>query len=463
MKYRSTKVKDVKKICLNVYKDIYKFLSSMLKKNNAKKSKYNVGKNSKRKNNSKSFKKRKTIKISPDGLLIIVFSTIVLSVFLCILNPFCVNDDALVKSNIVSTKNMKNGIKKVKVELENKVIKSFPYYTQLVKGYFATTLLLNSNSKSVNDDELILINRKNAIYTDAKKTYLIKKYEIDDTKKDKEIARRIKFFNNVYKKLNGQNKNMYIYAVSGIWTSEAILNFDVDEREPLKYVDIFKSKINKDIKFDYLKIIDFTTYKKYFFKTDHHWTIQGAYKGYLDLAKMLGINQKDLVPPKFYKINGVHFKGSNARVCAYDKIYDELYDIEFDDNEYDVRVNGKKVKKSEFTKAKDYENGKYEKEEFFNHYSSYFRDDTGEVVYTFEKNKDEGNLLLIADSFSNCMEKLIASHFYKTYVVDLRYYEEDNGEKFNLYKYVEKNKIDNVVFICSANCIYFESADIKIE
>ena len=54
-------------------------------------------------------------------------------------------------------------------------------------------------------------------------------------------------------------------------------------------------------------------------------------------------------------------------------------------------------------------------------YGTVFGNDEGEVI--FDLDNDSSNLLIIGESYDNAIIKLIASHFDKTYCVDLRYYE----------------------------------------
>lgn len=410
-----------------------------------------------------------------DTFLFSTFIIFVLFAFVSIVLPQDKEISSLVKSNLTDTELIEEGYLKWEKELENTIITKFPFYEEILRGYFGTIQLSNKKLyENANDNDLILLDSKNGIYIDKYQDQLIRKYEVEEENQDEELKRRAKLFNVTNDILSSNNINMYIYAVSGIWTSEAILNFELDYKEPLKYVNLFKDSINPNIKFDYLKIIDYKTFKEYFFATDHHWRMQGAYQGYKDVMKMFGMLEDEIIPPNFFKVEGVEFIGSNARVCAFDNVIDYLYDIDFDE-EYEVEVNGKKISKEKLSKRSKYLEGDFSDEEFYNHYGSYFHSDLGEIIYTYDKNKvdieetasgndknsnEEKRVLIISDSYSNCIDRLIASHFYKTYVVDLRYYENSLRKEFNLEEYVKENEITDVVVMLSANSIYFESSEL---
>lgn len=435
----------------------------------------NKKKTNKENKTKKSFKEFfKELKIdfgsyfNKDTTLFVVVIVIFLFVFVCMLLPMPEDNEisSRVKSNLVDTTKM-TGIEKFETSIENAIVVKFPWYEEILDGYFGAMEASNRKLyENANDNELILIDSKNGIYIDKNEDHLIRKYEVEEKDQDVELAHRVKLFNAMAKLLKKNNVNAYIYAVSGIWTSEAILNFELDYKEPLKYVLLFEDKIDDYINFDYLKIIDYTTFKKYFFATDHHWRIYGAYQAYKDICDMFEIPNSELVKPNYFKVEDVEFMGSNAKFCSYDNIVDYIYDIEFDDSRFTVKVNGEEIDNEELSKKKDYLEGEFEKEDkYFNHYAKYFHSDLAEIVYTFEENKDTNkNLLIIGDSYSNCIDKEIASHFYKTYVIDLRYYEEVFGEKFVLENYIkdDERNITDALIMLSANSVYFESADLDL-
>ena len=57
--------------------------------------------------------------------------------------------------------------------------------------------------------------------------------------------------------------------------------------------------------------------------------------------------------------------------------------------------------------------------------------------------KDGGKLLLIKDSYANCMIPFLAQHFSEIHVVDLRYF------NFDVYQYIEENDITQLAAVYS--------------
>ena len=86
------------------------------------------------------------------------------------------------------------------------------------------------------------------------------------------------------------------------------------------------------------------------------------------------------------------------------------------------------------------------------HYRELYGADFGEIVYDYKNDKE--NLLIIANSYSNSINGLIASHFNKTYIVDPRHY-----KNFNYQSYITNNNIDKVLVI--GNISLFDDESIK--
>lgn len=82
------------------------------------------------------------------------------------------------------------------------------------------------------------------------------------------------------------------------------------------------------------------------------------------------------------------------------------------------------------------------------------------MVFDFNKPK-KTNLLILGSSYTNPINKLIASHFNKTYVVDLRHYAWAKGEDFNIKEYLKDNKIDKVLIISDFNFLQDHDFDIE--
>lgn len=206
--------------------------------------------------------------------------------------------------------------------------------------------------------------------------------------------------------------------------------------------NIIKNNINK-IDSNHVKrlnIRDYDDYRKYFYKSDHHWNYKGSYKGYSDIIKMLEGNVELLKPVSIMEIKN-KFNGSISKNTAVYNIYDKFKYYKFDFDNYDVYINGTKSYYGGYDKFIN-DNTKY-----LNYYGAVYGGDYGEVVFDFKRpNKD--NLMIIATSYSNPINVMLASHYNKTYVYDLRYY-----NNFDYNTIVKNNKIGKVLILLATDML----------
>ena len=220
------------------------------------------------------------------------------------------------------------------------------------------------------------------------------------------------------------------------------------------YIDEFVNKLDSKINTRVMNVTSIDEYKKYFYKTDHHWTIYGALDGYQDICDMLGIQ-------KLNDLNALEHKekkyyGSLAKTALNDSINDYISDVDIK-LDYDVYVNGKETDKlfkpREIRLDRDYK--------YYDYYVQYFNGQYGNVVYDYHDDNKE-NLLIVGDSYSWQIDYLIASSFNKTHVINLRYDEYKNKE-FNLSKYVSDNNISKVLFLYDGGSSIFDQYNYDFE
>ncbi len=216
-------------------------------------------------------------------------------------------------------------------------------------------------------------------------------------------------------------------------------DIDFVTNECLNISDFIEEKIHRDnLKTDSFKIRSFEEYKKYFYKTDLHWNYLGSYKGYCEILKMVAPNEEPIKPKQIVKVNEP-FTGIKSEYIGAGAIYNEEFKAYyFDLPQHDTYMSGKK---QEYGEEKEYlENPNRNVE-----YGSYYGPDSGEVIIDFNRPEKE-NILILGDSFDNAIIKILASHFNKTYSVDLRHYKREMGEEFKFGEYVKKNNITKVIF-----------------
>jgi hypothetical protein len=75
----------------------------------------------------------------------------------------------------------------------------------------------------------------------------------------------------------------------------------------------------------------------------------------------------------------------------------------------------------------------------------YYGKNFGIVKYSNSADRHR-NIIVVGDSYDNCIEKLLASHYKDTYFVDLRNYNKEVGEPFDMDQFLVDNRIDDILF-----------------
>ena len=255
------------------------------------------------------------------------------------------------------------------------------------------------------------------------KDYLVSKPYDLEAKKDY-LDRKANNINNIVK--NVDNVEYYLYYIE----KDEDINFETGVKP--KAYEYLKSKLNSKIKTDSFNISNIKEYRNYFYKTDHHWNYKGSYEGYKEVISLLGFDnylkpiQEKCVTALFHGSKNVVLGSNNyeEKFCFY------LYNLP----KYDVYNNIDQ--KSSFVNDSIKEPA----------YWKYYGMDKGIITYDFHDINKE-NILIIGDSFDNAINELIASHFNKTYNVDLRHYKDEEMHEFLIKKFVKENDISKVLFI----------------
>lgn len=175
-----------------------------------------------------------------------------------------------------------------------------------------------------------------------------------------------------------------------------------------------------------------------YYKTDHHWNMNGAYIGYNTLMNKIKLDFNCISDPyekSDYEVKRIDgFNGGYNRQMFWlhnteDKM--ELWYPKYDIPSYKKYVDGKADNKLYYIELV---HGK-------NSYSTYMNGDNGEVI--FETNRPYlPNALIFGDSFTNPIEPFVSQHFNTTKILDLRHY-----KTMNLYQYIDNYNPDVVIMV----------------
>lgn len=233
-------------------------------------------------------------------------------------------------------------------------------------------------------------------------------------------------------------------------------NFATGERV-LDLETALRSQLTGHYSMASLQFNTYEEYKKYYYKTDHHWNYVGQYQGYQDITKLLGIDNPR--QPVELVTNHEYYFGSRARDSRNYDIEEEFAYYRFDLPDHDTYVNGTQTT---YGHHSDYSEHNYTAYRTFNHYSYVFGGDFGEVVFDYHQ-PDKENLLIISNSFDNPVNQLIAQYYNRTFAVDPRHYQKDLGENFRLSDYIKSNRINKVLLIIQPRFIFNKNSNKGLE
>lgn len=204
--------------------------------------------------------------------------------------------------------------------------------------------------------------------------------------------------------------------------------------DQLEIIENMKDSLNKNINFiDVYSILKDKKDEYIYFRTDHHWTMRGAYYAYKEFCNNVGIQPYDfndfaieIVSDSFY---GTFYSKANNKHIPADFIevfkpkFDALYEVYYSDSDEYTNT----LYELEYLDKKD----KY----------SMFLNGNHPLVKIKTNVKNDKKLVILKDSYSHNFIPFLANHYEEIHVIDLRYY------KLDIYDYIEENHISEALFL----------------
>ncbi|KMT22863.1 DHHW family protein [Clostridium cylindrosporum] len=179
---------------------------------------------------------------------------------------------------------------------------------------------------------------------------------------------------------------------------------------------------------------------KFYFKTDHHWNIDGAYMAYEYIVNKAREKFKDVPEPlrpneefmvdTYYKFNGSYNRKLQFNIDSNDEI-----------KVYRPRKDLMKERITDYGPGSD----PIDKDllESKSSYSVFMGGDKARDMIKTNR-KELPNILVIGNSFTNAAETLLYTNFNQMHSIDVR---DDNQGAYDIAHYAKRNNIDIVVFI----------------
>lgn len=174
-----------------------------------------------------------------------------------------------------------------------------------------------------------------------------------------------------------------------------------------------------------------------YFRTDHHWTALGAYYAYCEYTKAAGIKTAaltDFEEKQFDNFVGAFYNDSDKNP-ALEKNPDTLYAYA---PKGDVTLTytdrkGNEVKWEVIADVSEWTRG--------SKYNAFIGGDNSYTHIVNPAITDGSSCVVIKESFGNALVPFLTENYSEIHVIDYRYW---NG---NISEFVEKNGIDDVIFL----------------
>lgn len=177
-----------------------------------------------------------------------------------------------------------------------------------------------------------------------------------------------------------------------------------------------------------------------YYRTDHHWTSQGAYYGYEALAAAMKLDTSKAPGMKPYAVTG-DFNGALSSTSGYEGGYREpiyVYGTEDPADQVQVVVNYTDEQRKTAT---FYDPSKLDEKD---KYAVFFGGNYGKIDIRTTADST-ARLLVFKDSYANCLVPFLAPYYREIVMIDPRYYYGDIDQEMSDYSF------DQVLFLYNGN------------
>ncbi|KEI02299.1 DHHW family protein [Clostridium botulinum] len=328
-------------------------------------------------------------------------------------------------------------------------------------------------------DKLLEKKDNNGVYL-GKDGYLLEKPEKID---GDNVIDNIDYINQ-FAKNNPKCKINFLLAPNSVKVLEEKLPKYATPEDEENIINKVKGKLNsQNIKFvDVYEELKNHKNEYIYYKTDHHWTTLGAYYAYEKLGYTMGYKPLPISDFNIEKVTqdfyGTLYSKGNYRDVNPDsiEIFKPKKQIDFNINYFD----------NQKTSSNIYEFNNLQKKDKY----SVFLDGNHDLVTikTIQKNTIDKNkitkitkkkikksmrkrkrrlekdkstkvkkLLVVKDSYAHSLVPFLTNHYDEIYMVDLRYFND------NVYEYIKKNDIKDILFLYNVLTFTKESTISKLE
>lgn len=324
------------------------------------------------------------------------------------------------------------GRKRAFSEQENRYLASFPEfswealekgdYTAELESYLADHFPFRDFFMGVKTAFQLAIGSKeiNGVYI-AEDGYLIEKYQ-----KPENTEKVIRAFKGLRASVpDAEIYLMLVPTASQIYKDKLPANAPVESQQPAMQ-QIYEKSGCEPVDVTEALTEESSGGAALYYRTDHHWTSYGAYVAYRELCSILGFAAVELDAMQ-ERVVTEEFKGT---------IYSRVNDYLHEGDTITIYENPQQRLTVHYMDTGEVTDSLYNEEylEKKDKYSFFLNNIHPLIEITNGAADTDRELVLVKDSYANCMVPFLVNHYRKVYVIDPRYYKDDvsgliNGNK----------------------------------
>jgi len=342
-------------------------------------------------------------------------------------------------------------------KLDGAATDQFPFRIPLIKFAKAVDHQIIKMSYIMTEDDVIPADMTSDIYIMLKQDALIVPPGSFDQESLKKVDARLENYTKIASTY--PNLNIYIYYLETLPFSQYHpLNKYFAKADQGQGFEYFQSKLPENIQLASMPLGGIEGHLKNYYRTDHHWNINGILKAYNGIFDLISKGKEDfpekLPSTSLITFPEIEFLGSFARKTLYPVKGDVFIGYEADFPDCVVKDQ---ALPGDYDFRDEYAAGNYPTTAYTDHYGAYFGSQKGLLEFICETQTDR-NILILGDSYTRPLVALIATHYHQTYFVDLR-----QNNDFSLSDFTENHTIDDLLIVSDYEVVFMDTDQWMIE
>jgi hypothetical protein len=317
----------------------------------------------------------------------------------------------------------------------------FPLRISLIRMVKAADRAMIASTYSLLPDKALPADSKTQIYVTRDRSTVIKGLLFFNDETKRELDARIKVLSDLAAEF--PDKHIYVFYFEKLAYSKfdpRLPNFvGLDGGQSFEY---FAANLPQDITLGKMELTSVNDYNDYFYHTDHHWNIRGAWKAYQEMYTMVCVNYPGISPAndtiQYITYPDLEFLGTYARDTMYPFKPEKFEIARVDLPYYYILERDYKIL---YNKSTEYNAGIFDKDPYVSHYAEYFGTNKKFLTYHFDNGATK-NLLLIGTSYKIPLQPWIASHYFESYFVNPLEY-----PNFSLARFMRDHNVDDIIIL----------------